>query len=195
MSGSEEGPLYLNDTWSCYFHDPLNDDWRNESYVKLVDIGSAEDYWTFEHFVGENICKGMFFVMREHIFPCWDDASNINGGCLSIKILKGDMVNFWEQLSARLLTETLLKQQYRGKFWNQVNGISTSPKRNFCIVKIWVGDPAMENIDMFELPGNYNGEIIYKTNISNISMENIRLSNRSLPIQAGNTNQPITLVA
>lgn len=173
-----QGPLYLNDTWSCYFHDPLNDDWRNESYVKLTDICSADDFWSFQRTLGDNLGKGMFFIMREHIFPCWDDPSNINGGCLSVKILKHEMIEFWEQLIARLLTEALLKPEHRNKFWNQVNGISTSPKRSFCIVKIWIGNTALDNIEMFDLPGNYNGEVIYKTNISNISMDNMRSSNK-----------------
>jgi hypothetical protein len=166
--------LYLNDTWSSYFHDPLNDDWRNESYVKLMDICSAEDYWLFQTSIGNHINNGMFFIMREHIFPCWDDPSNIHGGCISIKILKENMVDFWEKLCAKLLTESLLKLELRSN-WNIVNGISTSPKRHFCIVKIWLGRTDFDNINIFDLPFSYSGEVIYKTNMSNISMENIKL--------------------
>jgi hypothetical protein len=177
--------LFLNDTFSVYFHDPLDEDWRNESYIKMMDIGSSEDYWTFENIVGENITKGIFFLTREHVFPCWDDPSNIQGGCLSIKILKPDMMHFWETLCAKFLTETLLKPEFR-KYWNHVTGVSTSPKRHFCIVKIWVGCPELAKPSVFDLPGNYNGEIIYKTNLSNISHENIRLSNLVKP-----TAQPV----
>lgn len=170
--------LYLNDTWSTYFHDPLDDDWRNESYVKLIDIASADDYWTFQKLLGDHINNGMFFIMREHVFPCWDDPANINGGCISIKILKDDMVNFWQKLCSKMLTETLLKPDLRSK-WNIVNGISTSPKRHFCIVKIWLGESNYTDLDIFDLPFPYNGEIIYKTNISNISLENIRLTHNT----------------
>lgn len=192
----DDGPLYLNDTWSCYFHDPLDEDWRNESYLKLSDISSAEDYWAYQHLLGDNLGKGMFFIMREHIFPCWDDPSNINGGCLSIKIPKHEMISFWEQLSARLLSERLLRPEHRSKFWNAVNGISTSPKRNFCILKIWVGVPDLQDINFFELPNNYSGEVIYKTNISNISMENMRLSNRSMtPAVAAGSEEAVAQTA
>jgi hypothetical protein len=171
--------LYLNDTWSCYFHNPLDEDWRNESYKKMLDIGSAFDFWGFNTVVKENITKGMFFIMREHIFPCWDDVSNINGGCISMKIQKVDMLNFWELLSSMLLTETLLLPEYREKHWNMINGISTSPKRSFCIVKIWVGTHELSNVKMFNLPCDYSGELIFKTNISNISSENIRLNTKT----------------
>jgi len=171
--------LYLNDTWSSYFHNPLDDDWRNESYQKLIDIGSAEDFWAFQKSVGDHINNGMFFIVREHVFPCWDDPSNINGGCISIKIGKENMTEYWQRLCSKLLTETLLKKDYRNAYWSHVNGISTSPKRHFCIVKIWVATPAISDISMFDLPFDYSGEVIYKTNISNISMENIRITTTS----------------
>jgi hypothetical protein len=32
--------------------------------------------------------RGMFFIMREHILPLWEDESNKNGGCFSYKIYK-----------------------------------------------------------------------------------------------------------
>lgn len=177
--------LFLNDTWSCYFHNPLDENWRNESYIKMMDMGSAEDFWAFQNIVGSHINNGMFFIMREHVFPCWDDAANINGGCLSMKILKEDMLDFWERLCSKLLTENLLKKKYKNKFWNMVNGISTSPKRHFCIVKIWVAVPELASIDVFDLPCEYAGEVIYKTNISNISMENIRVSTHATPNEVG----------
>jgi Eukaryotic initiation factor 4E len=167
--------LYLNDTWSCYFHNPFDEDWRNESYHKLLDIGSAEEFWTFQNTVGKHVKNGMFFMMREHVFPCWDDPANIHGGCLSVKILKEDMIDFWERLCTKLLTETLLFDEHKNK-WNMVNGISTSPKRHFCIVKIWISSPELANIKVFDLPCEYSGEVIYKTNLSNISMENIRIN-------------------
>lgn len=189
--------LYLNDTWSCYFHNPLDENWTVESYIKLMDIGSAEDFWIFHSLIGEHVKNGIFFLMREHVFPCWDDPANLHGGCLSIKILKDDMMEFWQQLCVRLLTETLLKPKHR-KLWNMVNGISTSPKRNFCIVKIWVGVPELSNVDVFDLPCEYNGEVIYKTNISNISMENIRLlssGNQSIPNENCNIRRELGFAA
>ena len=181
-----EEVLYLNDTWSCYFHNPMDDDWRNESYIKLTDIGSAEDYWQFQGLVGENIKSGMFFIMREHVFPCWDDPANINGGCLSVKIPKEEMTEFWQKLCAKMLTETLLKDEFKNEKWNMVNGISTSPKHHFCIVKIWIGCSDLADIKAFDLPCDYNGAVIYKTNISNISMENIRLTSTTVasPMEA-----------
>lgn len=184
MSANIDEPLYLNDTWSYYFHDPINDDWTNSSYMKLMDLSCVDDFWNFHEKIHDNIGKGMFFLMREHIYPCWDDPGNINGGCISIKILKNEMLEFWEKLCASLLTESLLREEHRDKYWNSVNGISTSPKRNFCIVKIWTGNHDLEDLQKFAIPGNYSGEIIYKSNISNISMDNVRVNSKLLTSSA-----------
>jgi len=165
--------LYLNDTWSFYFHDPHNDDWRTNSYEKLCDITTAQEYWVLHSLIDENISKGMFFLMREHVFPCWDDESNIKGGCLSIKVLKNELQEFWKSLCISMLTENLLIDSKKG-LWNMVNGLSTSPKKHFCIVKIWVADNNLCNKEFFNIPLNYYGDIIYKSNLDNITIENSR---------------------
>jgi hypothetical protein len=106
--------------------------------------------------------------MREYVFPMWDAEENLNGGCLSMKILKENMPVVWEELSIKLLGETLLKEEYRSK-WNLVNGISTSPKKHFCIVKIWLKDDSLNTKDFFDLSLNHYGEMLYKSNIDNIN--------------------------
>jgi hypothetical protein len=164
---------YLNDTWSFYFHDPQNNDWRTCSYEKLCDLTTAQDFWFLDTLLKDNTMKGMFFLMREHVFPCWDDESNIKGGCISIKVLKNDLPAFWQHLVALLLTENILVDSQKQN-WNKVNGISTSPKKHFCIVKIWIADTTISDKDFFNIPTEYYGDIIYKSNLDNISLENQR---------------------
>jgi hypothetical protein len=163
---------FLNDTWSFYFHDPYDSDWTYDSYKKICDMGSVNDYWNIDDALQDSIAKGMFFIMREHIFPCWDDEYNIEGGCLSMKVLKQDMVAFWRELSSRLLGETMLKDEHI-KCWNMVNGLSTSPKKHFSIVKIWVADVQLADFNVFNIPKKYYGEIIFKSNKDNITNDHI----------------------
>lgn len=165
-----EDGAYLNDTWSLYFHDPYDTDWTYDSYKKVCELCSANDYWSVDHALDESVAKGMFFIMREHIFPCWDDKYNIEGGCLSMKVLKQDMVEFWRHMVARLLGETLLKDDHI-HLWDKVNGISTSPKKHFAIVKIWVATEELGDPLKFALPENFHGEIIYKSNRDNIACD------------------------
>lgn len=163
----EDEEAILNDIWTLYFHDPYNEDWTYSSYQKITNLSTVDDFWELHSIVNEKISCGMFFLMREYVFPCWDDEANKKGGCLSIKVLKQDMAEFWEQLCVRLLGETLLKPEHR-HYWNLVNGISTSPKKYFCIIKIWVKSAELSNVDMFDLPSKHHGEVLYRSNQENI---------------------------
>jgi len=162
--------VFLNDVWNVYFHDPFDVDWTTTSYIRLASIGSVDEYWENMSSMKSNVHKGIFFIMREYVFPCWDDPNNINGGCLSIKILKDNLADFWEELCIKLLGETLLKEDKR-EHWNLINGISTSPKKHFCIIKIWVKDDTLSNKDYFDIPPKYYGDILYKSNLENIHQD------------------------
>lgn len=160
--------LYLNDLFSYYFHDPFDNDWNISSYKKIQDIGSVKEFWSIQKAFENHIHNGMFFLMREHIFPCWDDPLNKDGGCLSIKVIKQDVEFFWKELSICLLGETLLVDE-KSKYFDHVNGISTSPKKNFCIIKIWLRKPDLANKIFFNIPPGYYGDILYKSNVENIA--------------------------
>jgi len=160
--------VILNDLWSFSFHDPLNNDWTFSSYTKVMDVGTVQDFWLVHDTFEQKIHLGMFFLMREHIFPCWDDALNITGGCLSIKVLKADVPAFWRELCIRLLGETLIVDEKKTQF-DQVNGISTSPKKHFCIIKIWLRTHELSNKVFFNIPSAYYGDILYKANVDNMA--------------------------
>jgi hypothetical protein len=76
----------------------------------------------------------MFFMMRDDIEPSWKHPANENGGYWSFLVHKPYVVNIWCKLSKYLVTEKILNENNE----IQVNGIATSPKKNYCIVKIWV---------------------------------------------------------
>jgi hypothetical protein len=158
-----EDNTYLNDVWSMYFHDPENSDWTMTSYLKLHDISSIQEYWNVVCPLQTKFSKGMFFFMRADCFPCWDDPSNINGGCLSMKVLKEHVADFVTTLCMRAAGETLLQTEYANKS-HLVNGVSTSPKKYFCVVKIWMRDDTLNSKDCFDIPTNYNGDIFFKRN-------------------------------
>lgn len=161
----------LNDIWTYHFHDPNNDDWTLSSYIRLCDVSSVVDFWKVHKALKDKLKNGMFFLMREYSNPIWDDKTNIDGGCLSIKVLKDNLTDYWEQLCKRLLGETLLKEEHKDK-WDLINGISTSPKRYFCIVKIWLRNNDLNTKDYFNIPDNFYGDIIYRENRENIKRNN-----------------------
>jgi hypothetical protein len=178
QQSDDEDECILNDIWSLYFHDPYNEDWTYGSYIKVVDTSSVDEFWVINNITNDKIHCGMFFYMREYIFPCWDDENNKNGGCLSLKVLKHDMMEFWEELCVRLLGETLLKEEHR-EHWNLINGISTSPKKYFCIIKIWIKGSEIADVRKFNLPAKYHGEVLYKSNQENIDNDHLRMTMRT----------------
>ena len=166
----------LNDTWSWYFHDPADTSWTLESYERLGDISSIDEFWNIHELLGHHTHQGIWFCFREHVFPCWDDPSNINGGCLSMKILKQDAKMYWEELCLRMLGETLLKHEHEDK-WNRINGLSISPKKHFCIIKLWLSDDTINSRDHLCIGKDYAGDMWFRSNRENITTNNQRTVN------------------
>lgn len=175
MSNQED--TILNDIWTVYFHDPYDTNWNTNSYMRLGSISSVEEYWHHHLSMKSNVHKAMFFIMRDHVFPMWDDPLNLEGGCLSIKVLKENMAEFWDDLCKRSLGETLITNEY-AHLWNDINGISTSPKKHFCIIKIWIKNEKLSSKEFFNLLPLYYGDIIYKSNLDNINNDNNKDGNK-----------------
>jgi len=155
----------LNSEWNLYFHDPNSYNWNKESYYKIYTIKDIIDYWILNSEIENKIHQGMFFLMRENIFPLWDNEENIKGLNFSFKILKEESKKFWENLSIKIVSETLLKEEYINNY-KIINGISISPKKNFCIIKIWLKNKNLvnsENVrEYFNIPVEYTGDLIFK---------------------------------
>ena len=155
--------LWLNDSWSLYFHDPFDDNWSHNGYTKLFTFSNLNEFWIMYENIKDILHIGMFFVMRDHIFPKWNDDDNKDGGFLSIKILKDKVKDFCKDVLINLVNETLLKEE-KHNMADIVNGISISPKKHFCIVKIWLKNCEIQDGDFFNINPDYYGEIIFKTN-------------------------------
>jgi hypothetical protein len=148
--------MYLNDIWSFYFHDPYNIDWSISSFKFICNISNINDFIKVYLTYKDIIFKGMFFIMREHIQPIWEDENNINGGCFSLKIYKENIQEKLFELSALLLGENLGKTD---EISNNINGISISPKKNYYIIRIWIKN------SNYAIKQNYNIEIAKYTTI------------------------------
>lgn len=156
--------LWLNDSWCMYFHDPYDDNWNRCGYVRIGSISKVDEFWTMYSLLEDELHKGMFFLMREHIFPTWNDEENKDGGFLSIKVLKNKVKTFCENMFIDLINETLLINEKIEDNWSLINGVSISPKKHFCIIKIWLKDKCISDSDFFNIEKEYYGDIIYKDN-------------------------------
>lgn len=153
---------FLNDSWTLYFHDPNNEDWDIKSYHNISSISTPADVMNVCAAFNDLWTKGMFFLMREHIQPIWEDPCNANGGCFSIKVMKPEVPNAWRSLMMMLTGETMMKPDHRSKHWDNVCGISVSPKRNYCILRVWISSRDMKNQNLYNFVQPAYTSIMFK---------------------------------
>lgn len=182
----EEGQQHeLNDIWTYYFHDPNDASWTLSSYQRLGDVATVEEFWGLHNLLRPHLHLGMFFLMREHVFPCWDDPYNKDGGCVCIKVLKEDLPAVWEWLSMQLLGESIIGHEgKKNTAWDHVNGLSSSPKRHFCIVKIWLKSAELQVADLcLDASLRRHSDILFKLNQETIQNQGGGGSSRSSAAQ------------
>ena len=139
-----------NNNWSLWYHSINDTSWDNSSYTPMIDINNFFDYkFIVDNFKQNHYQNGMFFCMKEDIFPNWEDPNNRLGGCLSFKVYAKNIVNEWNILLLKCITGSIMKNKN-----NSINGISISPKKGFNIVKIWFVDNNEDYKDNFIEYGN-----------------------------------------
>jgi hypothetical protein len=147
----------LSDKWVLWAHLPHDTDWSLKSYIKIMDLNTVENLLVLQRSIPEKMVKNcMLFMMKAGINPTWEDPKNKDGGCFSFKIANKNVYQCWNKLILNLATNLLSKND---KFLNNVTGVTISPKKTFCIVKIWMETVkyqsvvAMENIDFMNAHG------------------------------------------
>ena len=126
----------LSDKWCLWGHLPHNTDWSINSYTKIITFDTIEEQIALFEIMPAILIKNcMLFLMKDGIYPTWEDPKNKQGGCFSYKIANKNVVDSWKNLSYSLIGNTLSDDQ---DFMNNITGITISPKKNFCIVKIWL---------------------------------------------------------
>ena len=133
----------LSDNWSLWAHLPHDTDWSIKSYKKIYTTNTVEETIAVNETLPEILVKNcMLFLMRDGIKPTWEDPKNRNGGCFSYKIPDKSVYDVWKDLSYVTVGNTISKLD---SFVNNVTGITISPKKKFCIIKIWMGDCTNQN--------------------------------------------------
>ena len=126
----------LQTSWSLWAHLPHDVDWSIKSYKLLYTFDTVEECVNLIENLPEKCIKNcMLFIMRKDIPPIWEDESNKNGGCFSFKVINKHVKDMWENLTYSLVGENIFNDSEKNSI---VNGITISPKKNFCIIKIWL---------------------------------------------------------
>jgi hypothetical protein len=130
--------------WNLYYHLPHDKNWDLSSY-KIISgtMDTAEQVIAINEGLPENVVKHcMLFVMRVGITPMWEDPKNRNGGCFSFKVANKQVPAVWKSLFYALCGETLCIEK---RYNSMINGITISPKKSFCIIKIWLENCSVQD--------------------------------------------------
>jgi hypothetical protein len=142
----------LESTWVLWAHFPHDTDWTINSYKLVAEFDTAESVIAVMETLPEQLVKNcMLFLMKKGIQPIWEDPLNRDGGCFSYKTQNRDVYNAWKHLTYAVTGESVTSSEL---LRSSVNGITISPKKNFCIIKIWLRNCDHQNPRIIaELPG------------------------------------------
>tara|TARA_B110001469_G_C9521191_1_gene259408 strand:- start:18 stop:503 length:486 start_codon:yes stop_codon:yes gene_type:complete len=156
----------LNTSWVLWFHSIKDNSWNKSSYTKFYTFINLIDYKLFEQEIQTNhLQNGMFFLMREGIFPNWEDPDNSEGCCISFKIPGQTIKEEFCKILLYCLTEDILKDT---ETWEELNGFSIAPKKEFNIAKLWMRNkqPKYKDIMKEIEPCLFEKDCMIKNNIS-----------------------------
>ena len=133
--------------WSFYIHLQNSSNWNLDSYYKIIDSNNLMILLKTNELIGsEMLKKSLIFVMKNNINPIWEDDLNKNGGSFSFKIHNRDVERVWKHFLYRMLGNTLFDDE---DIMENVNGLSISPKKTTCILKVWMKTCKIKNTNIF----------------------------------------------
>lgn len=122
--------------WMLWAHLPHDTEWSLASYTQLMKIAYVEELIALTHTLPDKLVTNcMLFFMKHPISPIWEDPKNRGGGCFSYKVPNKSVTETWKELLMLVAGDTLTDD---AEFNKCVTGVSISPKKGFCILKIWM---------------------------------------------------------
>jgi hypothetical protein len=139
----------LNTNWTLWAHLPHDTDWSINSYKCVYNFNYLEESIALAESIPDIMVKNcMMFLMKEDVKPTWEDPCNRNGGCFSYKVSNKNVHDIWNKLFYSTISNQLSNND---SFTNSITGITISPKKNFCIIKIWMGDSKYQNPELINI--------------------------------------------
>jgi hypothetical protein len=120
-------------SWTAYFHEPEDSSWTAESYKRLQILKNWEEVGAFLRELGPHkTANGLLRIMKGETSPLWENKVNIRGGSYCLKIPRRTAIEVFN----RYLAAAALGQAAKNPE-NEIVGVTISPKKGFCIIKIW----------------------------------------------------------
>jgi len=133
----------LSDNWTLWAHLPHDTDWSIKSYIQISTFTTVEETLAVTETLPAILVENcMLFIMKTGVKPIWEDPKNRDGGCFSYKVPNKTVYKVWKDLTYSVAGGSISS---KSEFVNCVTGITISPKKNFCIIKIWMTNCKNQN--------------------------------------------------
>ena len=120
-------------SWILWYHDPENKDYSLDSYVRVADVSTPQQFWSVIDSIPKEAWEsGMFFFMKKGFPPIWESPEHEAGGSWSKKIEASSVYETFVDLMVNCASNDLLNNKKE-----TLAGITVSPKGHFSILKIW----------------------------------------------------------
>jgi len=134
----------LQQKWILWAHLPKETSWSIDSYIEVCHLSTAEDIVAvFKILPHELIQNCMLFLMKEGVKPMWEDPHNCNGGSFSYKISNKFVGDVMKLLAYHVCGTSLVTGN--NEFNDDITGITISPKKQFCVMKVWMHSCRFQN--------------------------------------------------
>lgn len=159
--------LPLSHKWVLWLHYPNDQNWGmtgQDHYNRVMEITDMKQVISLnKHMEDSLIQQCMVFIMKDGIQPIWEDPHNREGGRFSFKIPNQVVPDVWRKMTMHLLGGTLVEDP---EFAQRINGLTISPKRAFCIVKLWMKDCTYTDVSpVVNIKGLGKNLCIFKKNL------------------------------
>lgn len=134
----------LSNKWNLWAHLPHSNEWKHiDGYTQISPFTTTEETIAITESLPDELIKNcMLFVSKDGILPMYEDPKNKQGGYFSYKITNPFVPQVWKDMTYALVNRTISENAL---FYDKITGITISPKKNFCIIKIWMETCEFQN--------------------------------------------------
>ena len=141
----QQDNIIFNHNYRLWFHKLNDDNWEKKTYRMVYKFNNIQEFWKMYNNLPV-VNSYLLFLMKEDIFPTYEDPQNISGGCWSYRVQRKDLQNIW-----KLLCLALISNSIGGDFKDKITGISINPKN--CVLKIWCSETPEKEMELdFDIP-------------------------------------------
>ncbi len=120
-------------SWTVYFHEPEDKSWAADSYKRLQIVSSWEALGALLRELGTHkTTNGLLRIMKGETSPLWENRVNIHGGSYCLKVTRKNSIEVFNRYLAAAALGLCSTDPT-----NEIVGVTISPKKGFCIIKLW----------------------------------------------------------